>query len=165
MNAHGVILKSALWECKCHVQARNLPAADFGFTGKGSSDPYVVIKIGSSSFQTSCQVKTLNPVWGPAHSCDLLVYHMEQHVFVEVWDSDLVTADDLLGHVEKGGKRPTVADFVEKSETERWWTLETEEKMEIQPEVKLRTSTWFGVKYGLFQQTYPQQERPDFNQF
>ncbi|CAE7171106.1 esyt2-b [Symbiodinium pilosum] len=120
------------------LEARNLPAADFGFTGKGSSDPYVVIKIGSSSFQTSCQVKTLNPVWGPAHSCDLLVYHMEQHVFVEVWDSDLVTADDLLGHVEKGGKRPTVADFVEKSETERWWTLETEEKMEIQPEVKLR---------------------------
>ena len=25
------------------LEARNLPAADFGFTGKGSSDPYVII--------------------------------------------------------------------------------------------------------------------------
>ncbi|CAE6927885.1 esyt3 [Symbiodinium sp. CCMP2592] len=123
------------------LEARNLPAADFGFTGKGSSDPYVIIKIGNSSFQTKCQAKTLDPVWGPAHSCDLLVYHMEQHIFVEVWDSDMVTSDDLLGHVEKKGKRPTVADFVEKSEKETWWTLKTESESEENPnppQIKLR---------------------------
>ena len=122
------------------LEARNLPAADFGFTGRGSSDPYVSIKIGNSSFQTSCQAKTLNPVWGPAHACDLLVYHMEQHIFIEVWDSDMVTADDLLGHVENAnGKRPTVADFVEKSETEKWWTLKTSEA-EVKPQIRLRAS-------------------------
>ncbi|OLP85676.1 Extended synaptotagmin-2-B [Symbiodinium microadriaticum] len=121
------------------LEARNLPAADFGFTGKGSSDPYVIVKIGNCSFQTKCQAKTLDPVWGPAHSCDLLVYHMEQHIFVEVWDSDMVTSDDLLGHVEKKGKRPTVADFVEKSEKETWWTLKTESGSEENPpQIKLR---------------------------
>lgn len=44
-------------------QARDLPAADFGFGG-GSSDPYVVVKIGTTSFTSVKRVKTLNPQWG-----------------------------------------------------------------------------------------------------
>ena len=43
--------------------ATALPAADFGFAG-GSSDPYVVVKIGSKSWQSLRRMKTLNPKWG-----------------------------------------------------------------------------------------------------
>ena len=48
------------------LEARSLPAADFSFAG-GSSDPYVVVRIGQSSWQTAKRHKTLAPVWGPAH--------------------------------------------------------------------------------------------------
>ena len=45
------------------LEASSLPAADFGFAG-GSSDPYVVVKIGSKSWQSLKRMKTLNPKWG-----------------------------------------------------------------------------------------------------
>ena len=49
------------------LEAARLPAADFGFAvggSGGSSDPYVVVKIGSKSWQSLKRMKTLNPKWG-----------------------------------------------------------------------------------------------------
>eukprot|EP00438_Fugacium_kawagutii_P021045 Skav222601 [mRNA] locus=scaffold5038:47809:55965:+ [translate_table: standard] len=89
--------------------ARDLPAADFGFGG-GSSDPYVVVKVGTTSFTSVKRVKTLNP---QAHAMDFLVYHMEQHLFVDVFDSDLLSKDDRLGYVVANGRRPRVNDLDE----------------------------------------------------
>ena len=108
------------------LEAKDLPIADFGFAG-GSSDPYVVVKIGSSQWQTAKLKRTLNPVWGQAHSRDFLIHHMEQHVFVDVYDSDIISFDDLLGFVvvkESGEscRRPTVSELT-KAGQEKWWPL------------------------------------------
>lgn len=100
------------------LEARDLPVADFGLAG-GSSDPYVVVKIGTTKWTTSKRVKTLNPHWGKAHSMDFLVYHMEQKLFVDVYDSDLLSKDDLLGYVSLDGKRPRIVDLDEEQATWR----------------------------------------------
>lgn len=112
--------------------ATALPAADFGFAG-GSSDPYVVVKIGSKSWQSLRRMKTLNPKWGRAHAMDFLVYHMEQKLFVDVYDSDLLSKDDLLGYVCADGetsrakdhgkeapRRPRISDLDESQDEKEW---------------------------------------------
>ena len=44
------------------------------------------------------------------------MYHMEQRVFVDIFDSDLLSFDDLLGHVTRSdGSRPRVSDLVSES--------------------------------------------------
>jgi len=101
------------------LEARDLPVADFGLAG-GSSDPYVVVKIGTTTWTTLKRVKTLNPKWGKAHSMDFLVYHMEQKLFVDVFDSDLLSKDDLLGYVSLDGKRPRIRDLDEEQAEKEW---------------------------------------------
>jgi len=41
------------------MEARNLPAMDFG----GTSDPYVVVTFENKTKKTSTQFKTLQPAW------------------------------------------------------------------------------------------------------
>ena len=51
---------------------------------------------------------------------DFLVYHMEQHLFVDVYDSDLLSKDDLLGYVcVEGERRPRISDLDDLPDT---WT-------------------------------------------
>eukprot|EP00931_Biecheleriopsis_adriatica_P021665 TRINITY_DN14108_c0_g1_i1.p1 TRINITY_DN14108_c0_g1~~TRINITY_DN14108_c0_g1_i1.p1 ORF type:complete len:746 (-),score=111.98 TRINITY_DN14108_c0_g1_i1:83-2320(-) len=106
------------------LEARNLPSADFN----GSSDPYVRVRVGQNKYETCGRSATLNPVWGKPHNSDFLVYHMEQHVFVEVYDADFVSQADLLGTVcvndarTGGKKRPTVHEML--IQPDGWWELE-----------------------------------------
>ena len=95
------------------LSARQLPAADIGFTGHSSSDPYVVVKVGNSTWQTVKRHSSLQPVWGQAHAMDFQVFHMEQHVFVDVYDSDMLSFDDELGYVCTSlGRRPRITDVI-----------------------------------------------------
>jgi hypothetical protein len=61
---------------------------------------------------------------------DFLVYHMEQKLFVDVYDSDLLSKDDLLGYVcadaetltakdhgKEAPRRPRISDLDENEET------------------------------------------------
>jgi len=74
----------------------------------------------------------LNPTWGRAHAMDFLVYHMEQHLFVDVYDSDLLSKDDLLGYVtgQDGQKRPRINDLDE-NEEEKLWDLHEGGKLKL----------------------------------
>lgn len=93
----------------------------------GASDPYVTIRVGSCTNSTCVLERTLDPVWGPSHSFDFIVYHLEQHVFVDVYDKDMV-GDDPMGYVvmqeSRGGKalnRPTVSEVLDSASD--WWSL------------------------------------------
>ena len=65
-----------------------------------------------------------------AHAMDFLVHHMEQKLFVDVYDSDLLSKDDLLGYVcadaeiftatdhgQETQRRPRISDLDENEET------------------------------------------------
>ncbi|TYZ67107.1 hypothetical protein PybrP1_006718 [[Pythium] brassicae (nom. inval.)] len=67
----------------------------------GSSDPYVVFRVGSRSKQSSVKSTTLNPIWDPPEQLELLVSN-DRHdtLSVVVMDSDFLKTDDEIGHVE-----------------------------------------------------------------
>lgn len=45
------------------VEAKHLMKKDIGMLGKGKSDPYAVIDIGSQTFRTKVIDNTVNPKW------------------------------------------------------------------------------------------------------
>lgn len=80
--------------------AENLSAQD----SNGFSDPYVVLayaKFGKPLFSTRIIKKDLNPVW--EQTAFLLVSDDEvrsnEKLSIQLWDSDQVSADDLVGRV------------------------------------------------------------------
>jgi len=81
------------------LKARGLNAADWALLGKGSSDPYAVVKLGSSSFKTDVISNTVDPVWDDAVGT-FVVFDRDQQVTVKVWDKDPVKSDDFLGDVQ-----------------------------------------------------------------
>ncbi|ORY73397.1 hypothetical protein BCR35DRAFT_148274 [Leucosporidium creatinivorum] len=71
----------------------------------GFSDPYVVLafaKFGKPLFSTRIIKKDLNPVW--EQTAFLLVSDDEvranENLSVQLWDSDVVSADDLVGRIQ-----------------------------------------------------------------
>lgn len=73
------------------VSASDLPAGDLD----GSSDPYVVVQMGSASTQTQVVPKNLNPVF--AHKAILPLCREGESLRVTCWDYDYLRADDFLG--------------------------------------------------------------------
>ena len=73
------------------VGAVNLPGADWG----GGVDPYIEIRVGAQCFKTKTVRNSKCPVWNETH--DFLVYNQEQWVSINVYDSDHVTSDDVIG--------------------------------------------------------------------
>lgn len=109
------------------LKARDLRAADM----LGTSDPYVVLRVGAGEYQTKTIHKTLNPDWGEFQGQDFIVYDLEQQVFIEVWDEDKFSQDEALGVVlvenDNGSqagkmKRPIVAQMAETPRA--WWLLD-----------------------------------------
>ena len=79
-------------------RARKLQAMDMGFLGGGTSDPYVVIKIGEERKQTATIKKNLSPVWEETFQIPIWG-HPAGAVHVSVWDYDAMSADDTIGEV------------------------------------------------------------------
>ena len=84
------------------IKARALAAADYGLSGS-ASDPYCVVKLGSSEHvigKTEVKTQTLEPVWSASFEHDLsLTSFTTSWLVFEVWDSDTLSADDELGAV------------------------------------------------------------------
>ncbi|GAB9468585.1 C2 domain-containing protein [Globisporangium polare] len=93
------------------THARELEAADYN----GASDPYVLLTLDDGqSARSSCRLKTLDPVWNPPEHFDFKVCDPEQRsLLVEVYDHDLLTADDLIG-----SKRVSLKDFMSAIESD-----------------------------------------------
>lgn len=77
-----------------------MPTDDNGF-----SDPYVVLayaKFGKPLYSTRIITKDLNPVW--EETAYLLVsddeVRAQERLSVQLWDSDDMTADDLVGRIQ-----------------------------------------------------------------
>lgn len=124
-----------------HVQvleAKQLISCDLN----GASDPYVIIRVGNCTHSTCVLERTLDPVWGPSHCFDFIVYHLEQHVFIDLYDSD-VLSDDPLGFVvmldSRGNalNRPTVSEMLESPND--WWNL-TLPECTLESKLRLRCS-------------------------
>ena len=71
--------------------ARDLPSADMD----GSSDPYVIVRMGKASSQTPVVPKNLNPTWH--HRAILPLYPEGTPMRISCWDYDFMQPDDLLG--------------------------------------------------------------------
>lgn len=79
------------------THAKELEVTDYN----GASDPYVLLTLDDGqSARSSCRLKTLDPVWNPPEHFDFKVGDPEQRtLLVEVYDHDLLTADDLIGSI------------------------------------------------------------------
>lgn len=85
------------------LNAKNLLAMDSINLGykkiQGKSDPYVKIKFGQQKFKTSIIEKDLNPVWNEHHSFPI-PDPCPETLSLELFDYDVIGADDKLGFVE-----------------------------------------------------------------
>jgi stromal membrane-associated protein len=71
------------------LDGTNLPVKDLN----GSSDPYVVFKIGTQKAKSKTIKKNLNPVWNE----NLMLHCSIKDVLkVEAWDEDTVSSDDSM---------------------------------------------------------------------
>lgn len=78
--------------------ANDLLAMDTNFFGKGTSDPYVKVRIGAHVFRSETQYKTLSPVFNYKLSVPITSLH-DQRIWIELYDHDFITRDDFLGRV------------------------------------------------------------------
>eukprot|EP00993_Chasmostoma_nieuportense_P002228 NODE_3042_length_1041_cov_35.665208_g2900_i0.p1 GENE.NODE_3042_length_1041_cov_35.665208_g2900_i0~~NODE_3042_length_1041_cov_35.665208_g2900_i0.p1 ORF type:complete len:322 (+),score=66.68 NODE_3042_length_1041_cov_35.665208_g2900_i0:59-967(+) len=74
------------------IAATNLLAAD----PWGTSDPYVIVRLGNEKRQSKVVLKTLAPTWDERFDFSLAADHKTLLKFA-LWDSDLHSADDPLG--------------------------------------------------------------------
>ncbi|CAD7928928.1 unnamed protein product [Amoebophrya sp. A120] len=81
------------------LEMRDLPGSDYHLFSQATSDPYCVFKLGPLTYQTEVVKANLNPVFTERmrRSGEFLVYNARQRLYVEVYDRDVLSADDLLG--------------------------------------------------------------------
>jgi len=77
------------------VEARDLLPMDMN----GSSDPYVVARVGSQEGKTNYITTDLNPVWNEVLNFD--IESGQEILQVEVWDHDDIGKDDFEGHFQR----------------------------------------------------------------
>ena len=86
------------------LKATGLAIMDHYCLDKGSSDPYVKIKVGDHGVKKSTvKEKELNPVWHETFSFQ--VESMDDEIVLELWDLDSwwkITTDDFMGQVALG---------------------------------------------------------------
>lgn len=75
------------------VRGKRLAVRDFK-----SSDPYVVVKLGNQAAKTRVINSNLNPVWNEELSFPLR--KSVETLNLEVFDKDLLKADDKMGHAQ-----------------------------------------------------------------
>ena len=79
-------------------RARKLLAMDGALFGAGSSDPYVIVKLGHETKKTEIITKNLSPVWDETFQIPIWG-DPEQELHISVWDYDAMSADDTIGEV------------------------------------------------------------------
>eukprot|EP01101_Sappina_pedata_P009064 TRINITY_DN5166_c0_g1_i1.p1 TRINITY_DN5166_c0_g1~~TRINITY_DN5166_c0_g1_i1.p1 ORF type:complete len:180 (+),score=53.54 TRINITY_DN5166_c0_g1_i1:51-590(+) len=102
------------------TQANEIKAADYC----GTSDPYLIVRIGNNFERTKTVKKTLNPQWN-----EDFVFYLEPNpdnkkeplvnmAFLELWDQDSFSKDDIMGRGSFGFANLQAS----KAKTE-WYTL------------------------------------------
>ena len=114
------------------VEAKNLISCDFGFFGRGKSDPYVVLSIGAKKFKSQHVKKTTNPVFNETWE-SIVEIVKSQTLDIEVWDWDQGKEDDFMGRA-----RVPIQVLSERGMADMWITLEDTSSGQI----RIRTE-WF----------------------
>lgn len=83
------------FQLRAHIyQGRDLPSGD----DSGSSDPYVVVSMGTASIKSQVKDQTCFPVWNETLISEVeLPDQYASDVHVLVYDYDKLTKDDFLG--------------------------------------------------------------------
>lgn len=82
------------------LNATNLEGMDWNLTRKSSSDPFVKITVANDTWKSSVVKQNCNPTWTPEDVHDFVVFDQDQHVWLEVYDQDVVSSSDLIGKAE-----------------------------------------------------------------
>ncbi|EDV93593.1 GH18195 [Drosophila grimshawi] len=100
------------------VEAKNLMKKDISVLGKGKSDPYAIINVGSQEFRTQIIDNNVNPKWD--YWCEAPVFiEMGQWVDMQLKDSDDSKKDESLGRASID-----IASVIKKGVLDTWLTLE-----------------------------------------
>jgi len=79
------------------VSATGLRAAD----QNGTSDPYAILRLGSTRRRSRTVPTSLNPVWDEDFEFTCLQGQVESSsIGIDIWDKDIFSRDDFLGHAE-----------------------------------------------------------------
>jgi hypothetical protein len=97
--------------CITVLEGRNLAAKD----STGTSDPFVVLKLGKQEHKTNKQMKTLNPRWN--EKC-YFKSNATETLEVKVWDWDRIGSNDYMGEVSI-----PLAETAAAGETTKWYPL------------------------------------------
>ncbi|XP_065356161.1 extended synaptotagmin-2 isoform X2 [Calliphora vicina] len=100
------------------VEAKDLMKKDIGMLGKGKSDPYAIINVGSQEFKTQIIDNNVNPKWD---------YWCEAKIFVEMGQTcefSLFDADDSKKDEPLGRASIEIINAVKRGVVDTWLTLE-----------------------------------------
>ncbi|KAF0684615.1 Aste57867_23419 [Aphanomyces stellatus] len=151
------------------LKATDLPIADPALMG-GSCDPYVTFTCSEQSKSSSCLPATLNPEWHEeTFQFRVPASRLNEPLLAKVWDSDVVSADDLLGTVTiplanlARGRQSEVNATAHPIELEAAFRkqkvnpilhLTVEIWSEAQASEKIRHEVWENERYNLLRRTW-----------
>ncbi|XP_015764424.1 PREDICTED: extended synaptotagmin-2-A-like [Acropora digitifera] len=116
------------------LEAKDLIKKDIGVFKKGSSDPYVVLRVGAKTFRTKTKDSTLNPVWNEVFEAFVDNSH-GQKIKISLFDEDKASDDESLGTVEAD-----IGTIAQQGNVDLWLPLENVESGQL----NLRC-TWFSL--------------------
>ncbi|XP_037892232.1 extended synaptotagmin-2 isoform X2 [Glossina fuscipes] len=100
------------------VEAKDLMKKDIGMLGKGKSDPYAIVNVGSQEFKTQIIDNNVNPKWD--YWCEAQVYvELGQYVEFQLFDADETRKDEPLGRATI-----EIVNVVKRGVVDTWLTLE-----------------------------------------
>ncbi|XP_023302650.2 extended synaptotagmin-2 isoform X2 [Lucilia cuprina] len=100
------------------VEAKDLMKKDIGMLGKGKSDPYAIINVGSQEFKTQIIDNNVNPKWD--YWCEAKIFvEMGQTVEFSLFDADDSKKDEPLGRASI-----EIINAVKRGVVDTWLTLE-----------------------------------------
>ncbi|XP_037812091.1 extended synaptotagmin-2-A isoform X6 [Lucilia sericata] len=100
------------------VEAKDLMKKDIGMLGKGKSDPYAIINVGSQEFKTQIIDNNVNPKWD--YWCEAVVEVTQLTVIsFRLYDWDRTGDDESLGRASV-----EIINAVKRGVVDTWLTLE-----------------------------------------
>lgn len=114
------------------LEAKDLIKKDIGIISKGSSDPYVILRVGAKTFHTKTKDSTVNPIWNEVFEA-FVDNSQGQKIKIGVFDEDKASDDESLGIVEAD-----IGTIVQQGNVDLWLPLENVKSGQI----NLRC-TWF----------------------
>ncbi|KAI8129208.1 Extended synaptotagmin-2 [Lucilia cuprina] len=95
------------------VEAKDLMKKDIGMLGKGKSDPYAIINVGSQEFKTQIIDNNVNPKWD--YWCEAKIFvEMGQTVEFSLFDADDSKKDEPLGRASNRNYQAVKRGVVER---------------------------------------------------